>query len=83
MERIEPGAFVEMGELLSANLSLTDEELKQKPKHHRVFSITEWFHGLAVYVAVLSCTQPSCMPDQMGYQPLSEFRNAFWLGYDR
>lgn len=54
-----------------------------KPKHHRVFSITEWLHGLAVYLAVLSCTQPSCMPDQMGYQPLSEFRNAFWLGYDR
>ena len=36
VERIESGAFAEIGELLPVTLSLTDDELKQRSKHHRV-----------------------------------------------
>ena len=77
-----------MGELLPGNLSLTDDELKQKPKHCRVSSITEWLQGFAIYVAVLSRNQPAHIPDLMGYQLLipeayHEFKNDCWLGYDR
>ena len=56
-ERIESGAFVDMGELLPGNLTLIDDELKQKPKHYRVYSITEWLQGFAVYVTVLYVSQ--------------------------
>ena len=77
-----------MGELLPGNLSLTDDDLKQKPKHYRVSSVIEWLQGFAVYVAVLSRNQPSRIPDLMGYQLLileaySKFRKNCWLGYDR
>ena len=86
--KIESGAFVEIGELLPATLSLTDDEQKQRSKHRRMFSIIEWLQGFAVYVAVLSRTQPSRIPDLMGYQTLileayNEFRNDCWLGHDR
>ena len=57
---------MEMGELLPANLSLTDEELKQKLKHHRMVSLTEWLQDFAVYVAVLSHIQLSHIPDLNG-----------------
>lgn len=43
VERIKFGAFVEMGELLPGNLSLTDDEQKHKSKYYRVSNITEWF----------------------------------------
>ena len=36
VERIESGAFVDMGELLPGNITLIDEEQKQKSKHFRV-----------------------------------------------
>ena len=88
VKRIESGAFVDMGELLPGNLTLIDDELKQKPKHYRVSSITEWLQGFTVYVAVLSSNQPARIPDLMGYQLLileayNKFRNDCWLGYDR
>ena len=87
-EKIESGAFVDMGELLPGNLSLTEEEPKQKSKHYRVSRITEWLQGFAVYVAVLSHNQPARIPDLMGYQLLileayHKFKDACWLGYDR
>ena len=77
-----------MGELLPGNLSLTEEEPKQKSKDYRVSRITEWLQGFAVYVAVLSHNQPACIPDLMGYQLLNleayhEFKDTCWLGYDR
>lgn len=50
----ESGAVAEVGELQQANLRLTEDELKQRLKHHRVLSITEWLQGYAVYVTVLS-----------------------------
>ena len=36
VKKIESGAFVEMGELLQSHPILTDDELKQTPKHYRV-----------------------------------------------
>ena len=88
VERIESGAFIDMGELLPGNLTLIDEEQKQKSKHFRVSNITEWLQGFAVYVEVISNNQPARVPDLMGYQLLileayHEFRNDCWLGSDR
>ena len=88
VKKIESGNFVKFGDLLAGNLSLSDDDSRQKSKHHRVSGITEWLQGFAVYVAVLSRKQPHCIPDLMGYQLIileaySEFRNECWLGYDR
>ena len=88
VKKIESGKFIELGDLLAGNLSHSQEDPKQKSRHHRVSNVTEWLQGFAAYVAVLSKKQPHRIPDLMGYQLIileayAEFRNDGWLAYDR
>ena len=65
MEKIESGAFVEMGDLLPSRLGL-DDAAKSTQKHGRITNIMEWLQSFAVYVSVIARKQPR-VPDLMGY----------------
>ena len=84
VKKIKSGNFVKFEDFLAGNLSLSDNDSKQKSKHRRVSGITEWLQGFAVYVAVLSRKQPHRIPDLMRYQLIileaySVFRNDCML----
>ena len=87
VEKIESGAFVEMGDLLPSCLGL-DDAAKSTQKHCLITNIMEWLQSFAVYVTVIARKQPQRVPDLMGYQVLileasSEYKNDCWMAYDR
>ena len=86
IEKIESGAFIEMGDLIPSRLGL-DDAARSKLRRS-VTNISEWLQAFAVYVSVIARKQPHRVPDLMGYQILileasNEYHNDCWLGYDR
>ena len=87
MEKIEPGQFVEMEDLVPTHLGF-EESTGSKTKQRSVANIFEWLQAFAVYLAIIAKKQPHCMPDLKGYQILmleasNEFQNNRWMAYDR
>ena len=94
VKKIESGLYIELGELLPDNLSVTnatgdiaDAPKASKPVTRPTLSIIEWVQSF-VYTAILSKSQPNRVADLLGYQTLilqahQEFQGDFWLRYDR
>ena len=66
------------------------EDQQKTPRFRRraVTNILEWVECFAIYVAVISKTQPQRVPDMLGYLILileahMEYAGDGWLGYDR
>ena len=68
VEKLESGAFIEMGDLIPTHLGL-DDTARSKLRRS-VTNISEWLQAFAVYVSVIAKKQPHCVPDLMGYQLL-------------
>ena len=87
VQKIESGAFIELGDLLSNHLGF-EETVGSKSKQHPITNISEWLQAFAVYVSVIARKQPQRVPDLMGYQILmleasNEYQGNCWLAYDR
>ena len=61
VEKIESGAYVEMGDLIPSRLGL-EETAKSKLKHPVATNINEWLQAFTVYVSVIGKKQPHCIP---------------------
>ena len=86
VEKIESGAFIEMGDLIPTRLGLYD--MARLKLRCSVTNISEWLQAFTVYVSVIAKKQPYCVPNLMGYQILileasNNYCNECWLGYDR
>ena len=68
VEKIESGAFIEMGDLISTRLGLDDTACSKLRRS--VTNISEWLQAFAVYMSVIARKQPHRVPDLMGYQIL-------------
>ena len=80
VEKIESGAFIEMGDLIPTRLGL-DDTARSKLRC-TITNISEWLQAFAVYVSIIAKKQPHRVPDLMGYQILileasNEYRNDY------
>jgi len=69
---IQKGNFIDMAELLSANLEIanaTDEDHSKVNGHklQQVTNIMDWIQCFSTYIAVVSCTKPECVVDLVAY----------------
>ena len=83
VQKIESGAFIELGDLLSNHLGF-EETVGSKSKQHPITNISEWLQAFTVYVSVIARKQPQRVPDLMGYQILmleasNEYQGNCWL----
>ena len=76
VKKIESGLYIELGELLPDNLSVTNATgdiaaapKASKPVTRPTLSIIEWVQSF-VYTAILSKSQPHRVADLLGYQTL-------------
>ena len=94
VSRIEAGEFIEMAELLpdrlgSVGITVGEDQARVlRPRRKAVTNIFEWVECFAIYVAVLSRSQPQRVPEMLGYLILileahMEHAGDGWIGYDR
>ena len=94
VSRIAAGEFIEMSELLPDHLGTArlgageDQSRAPRLRCKVVTNILEWVECFAIYVAVVSRTQPQRVPEMLGYLMLileahMEYVGEGWLGYDR
>jgi len=72
VRRIQKGNFIDMAELLSANLEIANatEEDHSKVNGHKLQQVTnimDWVQCFSTYVAVVSCTEPERVVDLVAY----------------
>ena len=93
VHRIQKGNFIDMAELLSANLEIvnaTDEDHSKLNGHklQQVTNITDWFQCFSTYIAVVSRTEPEHVADLLTYLNLiirgqRSFQDLEWASCDR
>ena len=94
ISRIEAGEYIEMAELLpdrlgSAGMTSGEDQTRvSRSRRKAVTNIFEWVECFAIYVAVLSRSQPQRVPEMLGYLILileahMEHGGDGWIGYDR
>ena len=87
VDKIESGAFIEMGDLIP-NCPGLEDTARSKLKCRSITNVCEWLQAFEVYVSIIARKQPHRVPDLMGYQVLileasNEYKNDCWLAYDR
>ena len=73
VKRIKDGQFMEMAKLLPDHLSSSpysdeDQAKRTKVKYKEVLDIIEWLQCFSLYIAMIACSNASCVVDLLGYQ---------------